>query len=135
MCGDEIIAGEGTKLMIHRATLGTYGNAEELRKDADVLQRLEDSILKIFAKRTGKDVAELRTMMDEETWLDAEEAVEQGFADRVAREEEEEEPAPPAGGNNESKPPGELSEGDEKNNARLKLAAMRLRLRERQLQS
>lgn len=89
MCGDRIEMGEAARLMIHRATMMTWGDAEELRKDAELMESLEDSILKIFENKTGLPKEELRAMMNAETYLTPEEALEKGFIDSIAGAEDE----------------------------------------------
>jgi len=81
MAGDKITVGEGAMLMIHDAWSFAIGNGAELRKIADTLERVSQSIADVYAARTGKDRTEILALMAEETWLSAEEAVKEGFAD------------------------------------------------------
>ena len=74
---------EGSMMMIHRASTVSIGDAETLRKDATLLEKFEKGLLNIYAKKTGMDQAELETMLAEETWLNALEAVALGFADGI----------------------------------------------------
>ncbi|MFD4957140.1 head maturation protease, ClpP-related [Microbacterium sp. NPDC058389] len=79
---DETVMSPGTQMMIHSPLVITYGNAAELRKTAEVLDGIEDSIIEIYAAKAGeKDWAQL---LADETWMTAAETVEQGLADRVA---------------------------------------------------
>lgn len=80
---DEVVMGRGTELMIHDAWSGVYGNAEELRKEAESLDRLSNTIAGIYAERAGGTEAEWREAMQAETWYSATEAVAAGLADRV----------------------------------------------------
>ncbi|QOY38562.1 ATP-dependent Clp protease proteolytic subunit [Anaerobacillus isosaccharinicus] len=50
---------------------------------ADVLDKIRDSLVSVYVSRTGKNKEDLIVMMDAETWMSAEEAVEHGFADEV----------------------------------------------------
>ncbi|MEQ9121946.1 MAG: ATP-dependent Clp protease proteolytic subunit, partial [Alphaproteobacteria bacterium] len=59
------------------------GDSRELRKTADVLDKHRSQILAIYATRSGREVDELSAMMDEETWLDADEAAALGFVDEA----------------------------------------------------
>lgn len=78
--GDELKMGQGAFLMVHNPWTVTMGNAEELRKDADTLDKLRDSILSFYqSKAYGKTADDLKALMDAETWLNAEEAREAGF--------------------------------------------------------
>jgi len=86
MAADEILIAGNGMMMIHSPLSLSGGNAEQLRGDANVLDRLENGMIGIYAERTGLAADSLRTMMREETWMDAKEAVAFGFADRVVRE-------------------------------------------------
>ena len=78
--GDELKMGQGAFLMVHNPWTVTMGNAEELRKDADTLDKMRDSILSFYqSKAYGKSADDLKALMDAETWLNAEEAREAGF--------------------------------------------------------
>lgn len=90
MAGDEVRIAAAAMFMIHRAhTLGV-GNADDFLDLAGLLEKIDGTIADTYAKKTGKDRAELLTMMAAETWLTAAEAVEAGFADRLAGEPAEE---------------------------------------------
>lgn len=78
--GDELKMGQGAFLMVHNPWTVTMGNAEELRKDADTLDKMRDSILSFYqSKAYGKSADDLKALMDAETWLNADEAREAGF--------------------------------------------------------
>jgi len=83
MAADDIIIAESGFMMIHKPWSISAGDAEELRKTAGTLDKVEESLVNIYAKRTGQDSDRIRAMMAEETWFNAEEAVEFGFADRI----------------------------------------------------
>ena len=70
-------------MMIHNAWTYTSGGAEELRRTADELERLNGQIADIYAARTGKDKDEIAAMMSAETWMSGKEAKEAGFADEL----------------------------------------------------
>lgn len=78
--GDEIIMNEGSFFMIHNPWSGAMGEANDFRKQADVLDSIRDQLLGIYQKATGMSEEEIVSMMDEETWLTAEQAIEMGFA-------------------------------------------------------
>lgn len=84
MAGDEIVMPENALLMIHRASGGVLGDASDMRKTADVLEKVESTIIAAYQAKTGRDPAELAEMMADETWMTAQEAVALGFADRIA---------------------------------------------------
>lgn len=78
--GDELKMGQGAFLMVHNPWTVTMGNAEELRKDADTLDKMRDSILSFYqSKVSGKTVDDLKALMDAETWLTADDARAAGF--------------------------------------------------------
>lgn len=83
MAGDTITMGTGAMLMLHNPWVITMGGAPELRKQADVLDQIADSMSDIYA-RSGKPKEEIRTIMDEETWMSAQDAVDLGFATDIA---------------------------------------------------
>lgn len=84
MAGDEIEMPEGSLMMIHDASGITIGNAATHAKTVDLLNKLDGELARIYAKRTGKEAAAIRKMMDAETWLDGDEAVEEGFATKAS---------------------------------------------------
>jgi ATP-dependent protease ClpP protease subunit len=83
MAGDEIQVGKGAFLMVHNPYAQTKGGSEDLRKLADVLDKMRDSMVAIYAKRTGQSDEYVRGLMEAETWMTGAEAVEHGFADKV----------------------------------------------------
>ena len=88
MCGDEIIMPRNTMMVIHNAWMFTYGNAAELRKAADDLDKLNNVGKGAYLEKAGDKLNEttLSAMMDTETWLTAEECIRLGLADRFAEE-------------------------------------------------
>lgn len=78
--GDEIVMNQGSFFMIHNPWSGAMGEANDFRKQADVLDSIRDQLLGIYQKATGMDEEEIIAMMDAETWLTAEQAIEMGFA-------------------------------------------------------
>jgi len=85
MSGDTIFMPENSMMMIHNPWTMTMGNAKELRKQADDLDRVgQQSVKTYLAKADGKiDETSLKQLMDDETWLSADEAVGYGLADEV----------------------------------------------------
>ena len=77
------------RMMIHDASSGFAGNAEQMRKQADLLDGISADIANIYSARTGKEVAEIRAMMKNETWMNAEATVENGFADEILKFDKE----------------------------------------------
>lgn len=83
MAGNRIEMGEGALMMIHDPLMGVQGNADEMRKAADLLDKVGGSLADIYVNKTGLSKAEVLKMMNEETWLTANEAVDLGFATKA----------------------------------------------------
>ncbi|MDE1476498.1 head maturation protease, ClpP-related [Xenorhabdus bovienii] len=81
MAGDEINMGRGAFLMIHNAWTYCCGNKNELMAVAEALKPFDDSLIDIYATRTGIDRAIITNMMDGETFINHTDAMAQGFAD------------------------------------------------------
>ncbi|WP_110928821.1 head maturation protease, ClpP-related [Bacillus massiliglaciei] len=80
MAADELIMGAGSMLMIHEASTIVWGSKTLMRKEADMLEKLEDGIIDIYMTRANVEREEIRNMVNEETWFSANEALEIGFA-------------------------------------------------------
>jgi ATP-dependent protease ClpP protease subunit len=83
MAGDEIKIYEGTRMMIHKPWSFAMGDADDMRKEGDILDALQSDILDLYEARTGKERKDLTEWMDAETWFGAKEAVDKGFADEM----------------------------------------------------
>jgi ATP-dependent protease ClpP protease subunit len=89
MAGDEVIMPRNTLMMIHNMWMYCEGNASELRKAADDLDVINAAGRQAYLEKAGEKITEdeLIRMMDEETWLTAEDCIRYGFADRYAEED------------------------------------------------
>ena len=83
MAGDEIVMPRNSMLMIHNAWAMTAGNATELRKMADELDKIDGVLRSTYVAKTGLDEAEIAEMMANETWFTANDAIEKGFANTL----------------------------------------------------
>lgn len=83
MAGDEIRMAKNSFMMIHNAWTFTAGNAEELRKLAETLDKIDATLVQTYQDKTGSPSADIKQMMADETWLNADEALAKGFADVV----------------------------------------------------
>jgi HK97 family phage major capsid protein len=83
--------GEAAMLMLHNSRGGAFGEADDMRHTAEILDKINVQMAEIYAKRCGKSVEDVRAMMDAETWLTPAEAVEHGFADAICEPPEREE--------------------------------------------
>lgn len=81
MAGDSIEIAKAGFLMIHNAWVLAIGNRHDLRDVADMLEPFDAAIAGVYEDRTGLDGKTVAKMMDKETWIGGEKAVEQGFAD------------------------------------------------------
>jgi ATP-dependent protease ClpP protease subunit len=80
---DSIIMKETSQMMIHDGIGFVFDNANGMREQADLLDKLSGQIAEIYAARTGVPAADWRTAMLAETWYTAQEAVDAGLADEV----------------------------------------------------
>jgi len=81
---NEVEMANGAHFMIHNAFGMAYGDKSALRKTADFLEKLELSIIEDYTTKTGKSAEEISAMMEDETWMTAQEALDNGFIDRIA---------------------------------------------------
>lgn len=80
---DEVVMGPGTQYMIHNSQGMAMGDRNDLRALADLMEKVDGGILQAYMDKSGKPEATIRGWMDAETWFTAEQAVDNGFADRV----------------------------------------------------
>ena len=83
MAGDNISITEGSHIMVHKPWSMAMGDANSMRKEAEVLDSLESGIIDIYAARTGKSRDKLEKWVANETWFKGAAAVDAGFADNV----------------------------------------------------
>jgi ATP-dependent Clp endopeptidase proteolytic subunit ClpP len=84
LAADEVVMAENSLFMIHNAWGGAMGEAEDMRKTASVLEKISGEIANIYKRKTRLSLDRITDMMDEETWLNAEEAYELGFVDSIS---------------------------------------------------
>lgn len=97
LAGDEVEMADNAMFMIHNAWILAIGDAAELRKTADLLDKISDaSIVRTYAAKTGADEDQIREWMNEETWFTAEEAKDEGFIDVIAARSESQAKVDPA---------------------------------------
>ncbi|MCP1124569.1 Clp protease ClpP [Bacillus sp. 3103sda1] len=89
MGADEVIMRTGSRMMIHEASTIAYGNKQDIQKTLNALEAYDESIVSIYQQKTGKNREEITTLLEAETWFTAEQAVKEGFADKVEFEQEE----------------------------------------------
>lgn len=86
MAGDEIRVAANGFVMIHNPWGFAQGYADELRKQADLLDQVRGAIAGVYTARTGQSVEKVLELMDAETWMGADDALALGFADQVSPE-------------------------------------------------
>ncbi|WP_247538444.1 head maturation protease, ClpP-related [Ralstonia pseudosolanacearum] len=82
MAADEIEVSDGAFIMIHKAWTALWGNADDLRAGAELLDKIDSTLVNTYAQRTGQAPDDIAAWMAAETWFGADDAVERGFADR-----------------------------------------------------
>lgn len=83
MAGDTVSMPRNSMMMVHNPWTIAIGNASDMRKMADDLDKIRESIVAAYQEKSGADRDKIVELMDAETWLTAEEAVEYGFADKL----------------------------------------------------
>lgn len=79
----EVAMSEGGFFMIHNASGMAWGDKQSLRDTADLLEKVEGVIVADYTNKTGKDASEIVAMMSAETWMTADQALANGFIDRI----------------------------------------------------
>jgi len=74
---------DGSFMMIHKAWGFAIGNDDEMRKTADLLTTVTNSIIDTYVSRTGGDKEEISQMVADETWMGAQECLDKGFCTHV----------------------------------------------------
>lgn len=88
---NEVEITEGAFFMIHNASGFAWGDKNAMRETADLLEKVEGSIVHDYVTKTGKDQQQVVDWMNAETWFNATEALDYGFVDRIT-------PSPTASG-------------------------------------
>ncbi len=82
MAGDEVHMSDNALLMIHNPWTVSMGDADELRADADLLDKMSASIMSAYGRSQYED-EEIKDLMDAETWFTAQEAFDAGLVDHI----------------------------------------------------
>ena len=97
MAGTKVLMSPVSTMMIHNPATVAWGDAGEMEKAIAMLESVKDSIINAYEIKTGLSRAKLSHLMDGETWMDANKAVELGFADGILSRTQPEDEAPAAG--------------------------------------
>lgn len=84
---DKVVMQKGAMLMVHRASSLAWGNSADMLETAALLDKIDATITSDYSRKTGKPEPEMMALMSAETWLNADESLEMGFADAVVENE------------------------------------------------
>lgn len=87
MGADIVHMSRSALIMIHNPSTRVQGEAKDLTKGVEVLQKVKTTIMSIYEDKTGLPEDRLSALMDAETWLTADEALELGFIDKITDDE------------------------------------------------
>lgn len=83
MAGDKVLMSPVSMMMIHNPMTIAFGDSGEMQRAIDMLSSVKDSIINAYELKTGLSRVKLAHLMDAETWMDANKAIELGFADEI----------------------------------------------------
>ena len=83
MAGTEVLMAPTSLLMLHNPLTVAIGDSEEMQKAIAMLDEVKESIINAYALKTGLSRLKISNFMDAETWLNAQKAIELGFADSM----------------------------------------------------
>ena len=86
LAGDTVIMAENALFMIHNPWGFAMGDASEMRKTADLLDKIGGSLVTAYSSKSGKSDDEISALMDSETWMTAQEAKDAGFIDEISEQ-------------------------------------------------
>jgi ATP-dependent protease ClpP protease subunit len=89
MAGDEVVMYQSSLMMIHNPWTVSMGDADDMRKTADVLDKRRDQLLAAYKDRTGMDEKDIKDLLSLETWMSADDALVWGFATRIDGDEDQ----------------------------------------------
>ncbi|MDT3405102.1 head maturation protease, ClpP-related [Mucilaginibacter terrae] len=83
MAGKEVVMSKYALLMIHKPMAGSGGNADELLKDVQMLNTVQQRLAQIYTDKTGLDDVTINSLINAVTWMTADQALALGFIDRI----------------------------------------------------
>lgn len=92
MAGDEVLMSPVSQLMIHNPFSCAIGDSNEMKRAADMLSEVKESIINAYELKTHLSRAKIARMMDDESWMNAYKAVNLGFADGILFEDDKQKP-------------------------------------------
>jgi ATP-dependent Clp protease, protease subunit len=88
MAGKKRIVPESGLLMIHNAWSYALGDSNAMKKAAEDLEKITQPSINIYVSKTGLEESKVKEMMDKETWITSQEALEMGFATTIEKDDE-----------------------------------------------
>lgn len=85
MAGTKVLVSPVSMMMIHNPMTQVMGDTKDMEQAIEMLASVKESIINAYVQKTGLSRAKLARLMDAETWMDANKAVELGFADSVLK--------------------------------------------------
>ncbi|MGI6546764.1 MAG: head maturation protease, ClpP-related [Fastidiosipilaceae bacterium] len=92
MAGTKVLMAPTALIMIHNPATITMGDHEDMKRAIEMLDEVKESIINAYEIKTGVSRIKLSHLMDAETWMNANKAIELGFADDVLKDEKQSEP-------------------------------------------
>ncbi|WJZ69986.1 Clp protease [Vibrio phage PVP-XSN] len=83
MAGDDIVMPSNAMMMVHNPLTMGYGNANDFREVADLLDKVRETLLAVYREKTGLSDEKLIELLDDETYMTAQEALDYGFIDQI----------------------------------------------------
>lgn len=83
MAGTKVLMSPVSSMMVHNPMAAAFGDTVEIERAISMLSEIKESIINAYQLKTGLSRAKISHMMDEETWMNAQKAVELGFADDI----------------------------------------------------
>lgn len=84
LASKKVVIPKNALFMVHNPMAGAFGYASDLKKVAEILDKVKDTIVSSYMEKTNQSEKQVRSLMDDETWLSGDEAVAFGFADELA---------------------------------------------------
>ena len=84
----KVVMPQGSMMMIHRLSSWATGSPDQMKSSAESAQKVEDQMVGLYVRKTGRSEEEIRAAMEKESWYSAEEAKDFGLADEVDELEE-----------------------------------------------
>ena len=94
MAGTRVLMSPVSTMMIHNPLTVAMGDSEEMRRAIQMLDEVKESIINAYEIKTGLSRARLSHLMDAETWMNANKALELGFCDEIMFQRQEVDPVP-----------------------------------------